>query len=271
MGDSRSDFIRMCALTCICDDYENLPIIWKGVTQFAWALRPVQREIEKAIEELIRDGCAHAYDLEPTPDPPSPVRFEMSEIEDLWYYATPKGLEQNEDEKLWREVESRISVTADLVGWKEIRNLRGELLFQLEKKPGMPDFKNVDLREANMRGLDVTGIPLDYCNLAGADLQSARLYWSVLLGANLEGANLEGTNLKGANLNSANCRHANLRNADIGQDDLGGASMIYGADFTDANLSGTIFENALYDAETKFPAGFAPPARRRYDWRAPQK
>jgi uncharacterized protein YjbI with pentapeptide repeats len=72
----------------------------------------------------------------------------------------------------------------------------------------------------------------------------------------LEEANLQGANLQGANLNSANCRHANFRNANMGQDDLGGASMIFGTDFTDANLAGVMVEGAMYDVGTIFPAGF---------------
>jgi hypothetical protein len=69
----------------------------------------------------------------------------MSHIEDLWYYATAKGLEQAKDQELWWEKESRITVTAELVGWQEIRSLGGDVLFQLQSRRGIPALKNLIL------------------------------------------------------------------------------------------------------------------------------
>ena len=250
------------------DDYEDFGIIWKYVTRLAWTLRPGRDEIAKAIGDLIRDGYAYAYDLQATSQPPSPVKFESSFVENLWYYATPKGLEQSKDEKHWRELDSKIR--SELPEWHlEIRNLHGDLLFEWERKRGVLNLKGVDLREANMRELDLTGATLDGNNMAGADLRRARLYWADLCNLNLEGANLESANLQGTSLNGINFRRANLRNANIGVDDFGWSSSIFGVDFREADLTGTILERAQFDSETKFPEGFDPSAHGVDRWQTP--
>jgi hypothetical protein len=241
------------------DDYEDFGIIWRDVTRLAWTLRPGRDEIATAIGDLIRDGYAYAYDLQATSQPPSPVRFEISDVEDFWYYATPKGLEQSKDEEHWRELDSKIR--SELPGWHmEIRNLHGDLLFEWERSRGVLDLKDVDLGEANMRELDLTGITLDGNNMAGADLRHARLYWAALSNVNLERANLEGVNMQGTSLNGINFRRANLRNANIGVDDFGWSSFIFAVDFREADLTGAILKRAQADSETKFPEGFDPAA-----------
>ena len=62
-----------------------------------------------------------------------------------------------------------------------------------------------DLREADLRG----------ANLSWADLRGANLSWANLRGANLYGADLRGANLYGANLSWARLYGANLREADL--------------------------------------------------------
>ena len=148
MPSSRSNFIRSCALTSRSDDYEDFGIIWKDVTRLAWMLRPVRDEIAQAIGDLIRDRYAYAYDLQATSQAPSPVTFETSDVEDLWYYATPKGLEQSKDEKHWRERDSKIRSEWHM----EIRNLHGDLHFEWDRSRGVLDLKDVDLREAQYAG-----------------------------------------------------------------------------------------------------------------------
>jgi hypothetical protein len=253
------------------DDYEDFGIIWRDVTRLAWTLRPGRDEIAKAIGGLIRDGYAYAYVLQATSQPPSPVKLESSDVEDLWYYATPKGLEQSKDETHWRELDSKIR--SELPEWHlEIRNLHGDLLFEWDRRHGVLNLKDVDLREANMRELDLTGITLDGNNMAGADLRHARLYWAALFNVNLEGANLESANLQGTSLNGINFRRANLRNANIGVDDFGWSSFIFAVDSREADLTGVILKRAQADSDTKFPEGFDTAAHGmgdRYTWQTP--
>jgi hypothetical protein len=59
---------------------------------------------------------------------------------------------------------------------------------------------------------------------------------------------------------------ANFRGADLTDADLGSADL-RGADFTDAKLDRAELSRAEYDADTKFPAGFTPPAS--MEWQGP--
>src|SRR6185437_7916620 len=98
-----------------------------------------------------------------------------------------------------------------------IKNRRGELIFSYEEPP-IDCFDDVNLQDADMRGLELAGIWIERGNMTRADLRGTILYSGVLIHVNLEGANLEGANLQGSNINFVNFRNANLRNADLGPD-----------------------------------------------------
>ena len=74
----------------MADDYENLGTIRNFVSGIAKAVRPSKRDVVQAIQELIRDGHAQAYDLE-SQEKALPVPFAVSKADNLWYYATPAG------------------------------------------------------------------------------------------------------------------------------------------------------------------------------------
>lgn len=89
-------------------------------------------------------------------------------------------------------------------------------------------FAGADLRQSDLKGMDLSGINLEAANLKDAD-------WS---GANLEGANLREASLWGAKLN-----RANLTNADLTRGDLNWAQLNE-ATLTSAKLNGTNLTNA---------------------------
>ena len=85
-------------------------------------------------------------------------------------------------------------------------------------------------------------VELPEANLAQVDLSGSALYRANLAGASLEGANLAGANLRQANLAGANLRQANLHNAILRRATLTGA-ILDGADLTGAVLTDAMLPN----------------------------
>lgn len=156
-----------------------------------------------------------------------------------------------------------------------IKTLFG-LVDDLETRKKYPlialDFRNIDLWEADLQGVNVSktvfrdtflqGAKLKDANLMNADLQGtdlrdadlqdaylwrANLEDSKLGYANLQGANLSDARLRGADLSSANLRGADLAGGNLEDSKLVRASLqsvdlsnarLYGADLSNTNLHG---------------------------------
>ena len=115
---------------------------------------------------------------------------------------------------------------------------------------------NASFQEANLAGIDLSGVNLSEANLSGANLTKANLSGSLLLQAslnktNLSGANLSSANLTAANLIGANLMQANLNSANLTAADLSGANLkntqtdranFSGANLSKVNLVGAIFQ-----------------------------
>ena len=85
---------------------------------------------------------------------------------------------------------------------------------------GWRDFSGLDLREANISGIDLSSGDPDYriaANLSGADLSGANLSEANLTNTNLSEADLTETCLSAAKLFNTNMRGANLRFTDMTQ------------------------------------------------------
>jgi uncharacterized protein YjbI with pentapeptide repeats len=91
------------------------------------------------------------------------------------------------------------------------------------------------------------GAPVTSTDLTAPDLSGARLSGAMMRGAKLTLAILIGTDLTKAELINATLQGANLRSA-----------KLQGTDLTGADLTGADLTNALYDAHTRWPAGFDP-------------
>jgi uncharacterized protein YjbI with pentapeptide repeats len=74
-------------------------------------------------------------------------------------------------------------------------------------------------------------------DLIGADLSNAGMNGVYLMGSNLSNANLNGSDLSGAELRRADLRGTDLRGADLSNADI---------------------RAAMYDQNTRWPAGFDP-------------
>jgi len=118
---------------------------------------------------------------------------------------------------------------------------------------GVRDFRGIQLNEANLRGInlsgaDLSGASLNVVNLSGANLRGANLTHAKLNVARLSAANLNGARLAGAFLNVANLIRADLGDADLSDAVIIRAELVRaelsGANLTGANLNGTDLREA---------------------------
>jgi uncharacterized protein YjbI with pentapeptide repeats len=99
------------------------------------------------------------------------------------------------------------------------------------------DLRRTDLREADLSGAGLIRADLREVNLGGANLRGASLGGADLSGTNLSGANLGGAGLSRTNLSGANLRGAGLSRTNLSGANLSGANL-GGADLSRTNLSG---------------------------------
>lgn len=127
-------------------------------------------------------------------------------------------------------------------------------------------FHQSRLNGANFRGMEFDEASFEACDLADADMKDAvfgagtKFYRCTLNGADLRGADFAGASIDSVNFRGADLRKAknlrNLRRVNFQRADL------RGADFSQLALplQEVEWEDALYNAETKFPEGFDPAA-----------
>jgi len=99
-----------------------------------------------------------------------------------------------------------------------------------------------NLRDADLRRLDLSG-----ANLRGADLSGANFFQTKLDGADLARADLTHANFWGASLRGTFLNAADFSDANLSYADFTGASL-YGALFEDTYIEKTIFVEALLSA-----------------------
>ena len=105
-------------------------------------------------------------------------------------------------------------------------------------------FEQCDLAETNMKGATFgPGTKFYRCTLNGADLTGVDF-----AGAHIDSVNFRGADLRGAknmtDVSKANFQRADLRGADLSK--------------MKQPLVEVVWEDAIYDVTTKFPAGFDP-------------
>ncbi|HBB32999.1 MAG TPA: protein kinase [Cyanobacteria bacterium UBA8803] len=85
--------------------------------------------------------------------------------------------------------------------------------------------RNCNLQGADLRNYNLKGVDLTAADLRGADLRGTDLRSSYLKGANLSNANLTNADLRGAYLENANLANADLRGTNLESADIRGAIM----------------------------------------------
>lgn len=112
-----------------------------------------------------------------------------------------------------------------------IRDKRGNILATLlDRTSGIlhQSWSNLDLRGADLSGVELQGLIVDNCNLQGADFTKADLYWSHLMDVNCEDCCFTGTDLSGAFFYNASSRNANFQEARLSFDKIGGSTNLEG-------------------------------------------
>jgi hypothetical protein len=91
--EDRKNFMRDLVMTCMADDYENLEIIMRDVTNWGEGRHvfPTRAEVVSAIEKVIADGYAQSFLLSPRPLHSTAVAFDLERVDDLYFYLTPVG------------------------------------------------------------------------------------------------------------------------------------------------------------------------------------
>lgn len=105
-------------------------------------------------------------------------------------------------------------------------------------------FEQCDLAETNMKGAVFgPGTKFYRCTLNGADLAGVDF-----AGAHIDSVNFRGADLRGAK-NLVDVKKSNFQRADLRGADLSKMKQ---------PMVGVVWDDAIYDAKTKFPAGFDP-------------
>ena len=101
------DYVRDCALRAIADDYEEFERIFHDAGEYAAERgRYISRsETQEALEDLITEGYAKAYELSPDCSPARAVRYSAADLTRLWFYVTPSGKERAKElKKDWQQI-----------------------------------------------------------------------------------------------------------------------------------------------------------------------
>ena len=108
---------------------------------------------------------------------------------------------------------------------------------------------DADFTRAWLNGLDLSGLDFTGANLRAARMNGVDLSGAVLDGAELSQAWMMEADLTGASLKGATLFQTQLTRARLAGADLTGARLA--ADFTKADLTGAVFDNADFSADMK--------------------
>ena len=148
-----------------------------------------------------------------------------------------------DNHKLWLESYARKGERANLKG----ADLRDIDLTGVNLECAV--LEGVNLEGATIENVNLERAVLEDANLKGAKLRGERLIGAYLIGADLKGADLVGANLIYAHLQNANLVGANLEGTNLRCANLEGANLV-GANLSNASLrcadlSGANVENAI--------------------------
>lgn len=137
----------------------------------------------------------------------------------------------------WRRLKFKSSPT-------QIEYPRGTIAAQ-------PDVGVVDLRGADLAGLNLRGALLEHCSLLGANLEKSDLRWAKLDQTCLGQANLKGANLRGASLNGTHAAFAKFDGACLA-DAILCNSVLHIVSFFDCDLQGAnLADSDLRDGDLR--------------------
>ena len=94
--DARAKWIADLVLDVFADDYENFEMIEKEVKEWTGDDKqpiPTRTELLNALRVLTAEEYAQAYLYNDATFAFAPVPYAEQRLQDLWFYATPKGIE----------------------------------------------------------------------------------------------------------------------------------------------------------------------------------
>lgn len=131
------------------------------------------------------------------------------------------------------------------VAWNRWREKNPEIFPQLAgANPREQDLDEVDLRDADLRCINLNAKSLRNARFDASDLREANLTEADLSNANLEGVDLRKANLRKANLSNANLKRADLREAVLYDAYLDRANL-EDANLSDADLTLAVLTRAI--------------------------
>ena len=118
-----------------------------------------------------------------------------------------------------------------------------------------PEEEASDLRNADLKTMNLGNVDLSYADLRNADLRNTNLTTTNLKYAVLRYSDLRNTNLRNADLGNTDLEHADLRNADLRNANLRGTDLeladLRNADLRNADLRNTKLGGAKLSSSTK--------------------
>ncbi len=103
------------------------------------------------------------------------------------------------------------------------------------------NFSFSDLNQANLSGVDLSGINLKNSNMVGANLSGAKLYGSDFTDSDLSGANFSNAKILETIFDDANLYRSNFRKA------MGTTPVFSNSNLTRSNLQDTKFDIPIFD------------------------
>ena len=137
-----------------------------------------------------------------------------------------------------------------------------------------PGLGTTNLNRADLSGADLSGAQMGTStfhntNFSGANLTGAQIFVNEFYGTNFRNANLEQVTIRGpikmvdVNLAGANLMLQGIKNILPTEVGRGGLHLINvnlrGTDLRGLDMSRVSLKNVVYDADTRWPAGFTPP------------
>ena len=93
MIGNRQELLRELILGAVADLYESFEMVLEHVTKLATerGLSITRDDVAETLGCVIREGYVQAYVLSPQEPHSQPVDFHPDDIDELWFYVTPKG------------------------------------------------------------------------------------------------------------------------------------------------------------------------------------
>lgn len=92
MIDVANQSLEELVLTVVADDYESLAYVMESLRE--WIADPPKESVIATLAQLVSNAYVETYHLSEWPPHCVQVPFSRDDLDALWFYITPKGLER---------------------------------------------------------------------------------------------------------------------------------------------------------------------------------